>query len=368
MFQRGIKRLHMLAAHPAGHDAMQLARHCSVNFVPGQAEFAHGVKHTAWAAGQALRRPQCRHSHTLEECPVTTTIPIRYINPVFRPPSEAESLILPVTNGCSWNQCSYCEMYTAPQKKFALRDEAETLDALRQIGEQFPGQVQRVFLGDGDAMVLSTRRLMSLLQAIQDHLPKVRRISSYCLPRNVRNKTIAELAELRAAGLSLVYVGAESGDDLVLQKIHKGETFDTTRDALDKLGQAGMTRSVMLLNGLGGRVHSEQHARNSARLANLTQPEFLATLVVSFPQGEERFRQNYPEWEPLNQQELFVEMQNFLQALELRRTVFRSDHASNWLVLKGVLGAEKNRLLQQVADAIAQPESARLRAHWQRGL
>jgi len=299
---------------------------------------------------------------------VTTTIPIRYINPVFRPPSEAESLILPVTNGCSWNQCSYCEMYTAPQKKFALRDEAETLDALRQIGEQFPGQVQRVFLGDGDAMVLSTRRLMSLLQAIQDHLPKVRRISSYCLPRNVRNKTVAELAELRAAGLSLVYVGAESGDDLVLQKINKGETFDTTRDALDKLGQAGMTRSVMLLNGLGGRVHSEQHARNSARLANLTQPEFLATLVVSFPQGEERFRQNYPEWEPLNQQELFVEMQNFLQALELRRTVFRSDHASNWLVLKGVLGAEKNRLLQQVADAIAQPESAQLRADWQRGL
>lgn len=299
---------------------------------------------------------------------MTTTIPIRYINPVFRPPSEAESLILPVTNGCSWNQCSYCEMYTAPQKKFALRDEAETLDALRQIGEQFPGQVQRVFLGDGDAMVLSTRRLMSLLQAIQDHLPKVRRISSYCLPRNVRNKTIAELAELRAAGLSLVYVGAESGDDLVLQKIHKGETFDTTRDALDKLGQAGMTRSVMLLNGLGGRVHSEQHARNSARLANLTQPEFLATLVVSFPQGEERFRQNDPEWEPLNQQELFVEMQNFLQALELRRTVFRSDHASNWLVLKGVLGAEKNRLLQQVADAIAQPESAQLRADWQRGL
>jgi len=124
----------------------------------------------------------------------------------------------------------------------------------------------------------------------------------------------------------------------------------------------------MLLNGLGGRVHSEQHARNSARLVNLTQPEFLATLVVSFPQGEERFRQNYPEWEPLNQQELFVEMQNFLQALELRRTVFRSDHASNWLVLKGVLGAEKNRLLQQVADAIAQPESAQLRADWQRGL
>ena len=297
-----------------------------------------------------------------------TTIPIRYINPVFRPPSEAQSLILPVTNGCSWNQCTYCEMYTAPQKKFGLRDEAETLDALRQIGEQFPGQVQRVFLGDGDAMVLSTRRLMTLLQAIKDQLPQVRRISSYCLPRNVSKKSVAELTELRAAGLSMVYVGAESGDDVVLQKINKGETFETTADALYKLGQAGMTRSVMLLNGLGGRVHSTQHALQSARLANLTQPEFLATLVVSFPQGEARFRQNYPEWEALNPQELFVEMQQFLQALELKRTVFRSDHASNWLVLKGVLGSEKARLLQEVERAIEQPESARLRAEWQRGL
>ena len=296
------------------------------------------------------------------------TIPIRYINPVFRPPSEAQSLILPVTNGCSWNQCTYCEMYTAPQKKFGLRDEAETLDALRQIGEQFPGQVQRVFLGDGDAMVLSTRRLMTLLQAIKDQLPQVRRISSYCLPRNVSKKSVAELTELRAAGLSMVYVGAESGDDVVLQKINKGETFETTADALYKLGQAGMTRSVMLLNGLGGRVHSTQHALQSARLANLTQPEFLATLVVSFPQGEARFRQNYPEWEALNPQELFVEMQQFLQALELKRTVFRSDHASNWLVLKGVLGSEKARLLQEVERAIEQPESARLRAEWQRGL
>jgi radical SAM superfamily enzyme YgiQ (UPF0313 family) len=296
------------------------------------------------------------------------TIPIRYINPVFRPPSEADSLILPVTNGCSWNKCTYCEMYTAPQKKFGVRDEQETLESIRQIGEHYADQVQRVFLGDGDAMALSTRRLMTLLQVIKDQLPRVRRISSYCLPRNVRNKSIAELQELRQLGLSLAYIGAESGDDEVLQKVNKGETFDTTRDALDKLGQAGITRSVMLLNGLGGRLHSQQHALNSARLANLTQPEFLATLVVSFPQGEERFRKGYPEWEPLNQQELFVEMEQFLQPLALKRTVFRSDHASNWLVLKGVLGAEKNRLLQEVQAAIHRPDSARLRPAWQRGL
>ena len=202
-------------------------------------------------------------------------------------------------------------MYTAPQKKFGLREEAETLESIRRSGEQFGDQVQRVFLGDGDAMALSTRRLMTVLTAIREHLPRVRRISSYCLPRNVRNKSVADLKELREAGLSLAYVGAESGDDEVLQNVHKGETFESTRDALDKLGAAGITRSVMLLNGLGGRVLSRQHAENSARLANATQPEFLATLVVSFPQGEERFRAAFPEWEPLDQHGLFVEMAQF---------------------------------------------------------
>ena len=295
-------------------------------------------------------------------------IPIRYINPVFRPPSEAQSLILPVTNGCSWNQCTYCEMYTAPQKKFALRDGDEVLESIRQCGERFGPQVQRVFLGDGDAMVLSTRRLLDILQAIRTHLPQVRRVSSYCLPRNVRNKSVEDLQALKEAGLSLVYVGAESGDDEVLRNVNKGETYDSTVDALQRLGQAGITRSVMLLNGLGGVWHSRQHALNSARLANATQPEFLATLVVSFPQGEDRFRAGYPGWEPLGQRALFEEMEIFLEALQLQRTTFRSDHASNWLVLKGTLGAEKARMLQQVRQAIATPDAAPLRPEWARGL
>jgi hypothetical protein len=111
-----------------------------------------------------------------------------------------------------------------------------------------------------------------------------------------------------------------------------------------------------------------QHARNSARLANLTQPEFLATLVVSFPQGEERFRAGFTQWEPLNQAELFGEVEQLLQGLALKRTVFRSDHASNWLVLKGTLGAEKDRLLKEVRHAIESPQSARLRPDWARGL
>ena len=295
-------------------------------------------------------------------------IPIRYVEPVFRPPSEAESLILPVTDGCSWNECTFCEMYTAPQKKFRARDEAEVLESIRLTGERYGDQVQRVFLADGDATVLPTRRLLDILAAIRTHLPAVRRISSYCLPRNLRKKSQAEVDELAAAGLSMVYVGAESGDDQVLAAVHKGETFETTREALDKLGAAGITRSVMILNGLGGKAYSRQHAANSARLANATQPEYLATLVVSFPLGEQRFRADFPEWEPLTQHELFVETEQLLSALELKRTVFRSDHASNWLVLKGTLGADKVRLLAQVRQAIETPEQAHLRPAWARGL
>ena len=292
--------------------------------------------------------------------------PITYIEPVFRPPSEGESLILPLTNGCSWNQCTFCEMYTAPQKAFRARPEEEVLAEIRRAGEVFGREVRRVFLADGDAMMLPTRRLLNALVAIRQHLPAVRRISAYCLPRNLRKKSVDELKELAAAGLSIVYVGAESGDDAVLQKVNKGETFASTVDALDKLGAAGITRSVMILNGLGGKILSPQHAENSARLANATQPEYLATLVVSFPMGEQRFRTGFPEWEALTQYALFVEMEAFLSRLDLKKTVFRSDHASNWLVLKGTLGADKDRLLREVKRAI--DGQAKLRPDWARGL
>ncbi len=295
-------------------------------------------------------------------------IPIRYVEPVFRPPSEAESLILPVTDGCSWNQCTFCEMYTAPQKQFRARSEEEVLESIRLTGQRYGDQIRRVFLADGDALVLPTRRLLSILEAIRIHMPAVRRISSYCLPRNLRKKSQADIDELAAAGLTMAYVGAESGDDAVLAAVSKGETFDTTCEALNKLGTAGITRSVMILNGLGGKALSAQHADNSARLANATQPEYLATLVVSFPQGEERLRAGFPGWEPLSQHELFVEMERFLSGLELKRTVFRSDHASNWLVLKGTLGSDKERLLQQVRQAISAPQAAHLRPGWARGL
>ena len=300
---------------------------------------------------------------------MSNVFPIRYIEPVYRPPSEAESLILPITDGCSWNRCTFCEMYTAPQKKFRARPEEEVLETIRRLSEHPHGRAtRRVFLADGDATVLPTRRLLTVLAAIREYLPGVRRISSYCLPRNLRKKSIEELKELAEAGLKLVYVGAESGDDTVLERIAKGETFESTREGLEKLGEAGITRSVMILNGLGGARHSETHALRSAELANATQPEFLATLVVSFPKGDARLRTTFPDWEPLDVSGLLQEMERFIDRLTLKRTVFRSDHASNWLVLRGNLPQDKEKMLAHLRDAIAMPESAPLRPAWARGL
>ena len=298
---------------------------------------------------------------------MSTAFPIQYIEPVFRPPSEGRSLILPVTNGCSWNQCTFCEMYTQPQKKFRVRKDDEIKADIARAAQRL-GNVRRVFLADGDAMILPTRRLVNILEWLHEAFPGLERVSSYCLPRNLRRKSVEDLRQLQQKGLGMLYVGVESGDDTVLEKVHKGETSASTADALHKIHGAGITSSVMILNGLGGQRYSEQHAIESARVVSETQPRFVSTLVVSFPQGEERFRAEFPEFEPLDQMGLFREIRRFLEHVELEDSVFRSDHASNYLVLRGELNRDRDRLLREVDLAIQQPGVMPLREEWQRGL
>jgi radical SAM superfamily enzyme YgiQ (UPF0313 family) len=293
--------------------------------------------------------------------------PISYVEPLFRPPSEARSLIFQVTNGCSWNKCTYCDMYTQPQKKFSLKSDADVEAEIIWAGEHLQN-ARRVFLADGDAMSLSARRLLRILELIREHLPAVDRVSSYCSSFNLRGKSVAELAQLREAGLKLIYMGAESGDDFVLDSINKGDTHAGTVQALNDLRAAGIKRSVMIINGVGGKHFSEQHALNSAKLANETQPEYLSSLVINHPHGEERFRDGYEKrggsYEKLSQHELFEELRTFVGALELEQTIFRSDHASNQLALKGTLGKDKAALLAQIDTAINAPEQAPLRPVW----
>jgi radical SAM superfamily enzyme YgiQ (UPF0313 family) len=294
-----------------------------------------------------------------------------YIDPVFRPPSEGRSLIFQVTNGCSWNKCTFCDMYTQPQKKFRARSDDDILEEIRSaaaIGPRF----EKVFLADGDALVLPVRKLEMILVAVREHLPWVKRVGAYCLPRNIRKKSVDELTRLRELGLGIAYVGAESGDDQVLEAISKGETYESTLEALLKLKSAGITTSVMVLNGMGGAALSEQHAVNSALLMNEAQPDFLSTLIVSYPLGEDRVKQGFESigkvYQLPDQQALFEELYRFIDTLELTDTVFRSDHASNYLPLRGSLGADKQRLLQELETAILRPGQIKLRQEWQRGL
>jgi radical SAM superfamily enzyme YgiQ (UPF0313 family) len=258
-------------------------------------------------------------------------------------------------------------MYTQPQKKFSVKPEADVFKEIAWAGENLGG-VKRVFLADGDAMSLSVRRLLNILKAIREHLPQVDRVSSYCSSFNLNNKSVEDLKELHEAGLKLIYMGAESGDDFVLDSIAKGDGYAGTVDALNRLAEAGIKRSVMIINGVGGRQYSEQHALNSAKLANETQPEYLSSLVINHPHGEARFRDGYAKhgghYTKLGQLELFRELRTFVGALELERTIFRSDHASNQLVLKGTLGKDKAALLEQIDTAINTPEQAPLRPVW----
>jgi radical SAM superfamily enzyme YgiQ (UPF0313 family) len=259
-------------------------------------------------------------------------------------------------------------MYQTPEKQFNFKSLKDIELELKKVARA-DIIVRKVFLADGDAMTLSSRRLLGILLLINKYLPSVKRVSSYCLPRNLKNKNVEELAELASYGLTLMYIGCESGDDVILDKVNKGETFKSSLDALTKLKLAGIKSSVMILNGLGGSRFSEQHALNSAKLMNEAQPEYLSSLVVSFPSGEQRFIDAFGEdFSPLSQNELFNEMKLLLTSLELEQTIFRSDHASNYLVLKGVLNKDKDRLRRQIDMAIYDPNRIPLRQEWQRSL
>ena len=292
--------------------------------------------------------------------------PLTYHEPLFRPPSEAYSLILQPTIGCSWNRCAFCEMYTT--KKFSIRDIEEVKAEISAL-KAYADDVRKVFLVDSNAMALSAGYLMELLNSLNETFPRLIRVSIYALPKDLLAKTDGELKAFREAGLKLIYVGIESGDDELLQMVNKGESHATTVEGLLKAKQAGIKSSVMILNGLGGKKYSRQHAVNSARVINAVQPEFLSTLVLSYPHGMEHFQKRFKgDFEPCEIPDLLEELKIFISETELKQSIFRSDHASNYLILKGTLGREKERMLAEIDAAIANPGMAGLRPEWQRGL
>ncbi len=291
---------------------------------------------------------------------------MEYEYPLFRPPSEANSLIFQVTHGCSWNKCVFCEMYST--KSFKVK-KPETIKMEIEKMKSLGSKVNKVFFADGDALVLSTPKLLNILTELNAAFPNLRRISAYAKPKDIAAKSVQELTELRQAGLNLLYTGLESGDDMVLKLMNKGETYQSSVEGMCKCKKAGIKSSVMIINGLGGIQYSTQHAVNSAKLVNEIQPEYLSTLVLSFPFGIDHFKKRlHADFTLPDTIGLLDELGLFIANTDLESSIFRSDHASNYLVLKGILGKDKEMLLQKISNAIQKPEEASLREEWERGL
>ena len=272
--------------------------------------------------------------------------PIQYDEPLFRPPSEGRSVIIQVTLGCSWNKCSFCEMYST--KQFRARKEEDVFADIEAL-LPYANQIRKVFLADGDPLVLSADKLIRILNKLKSSFPKLQRISAYASPSNLLRKSLEELTNLQQAGLNLLYVGLESGDEQVLKLINKGSTQSEMIEALNKSKEAGLHSSVMIINGVAGKALSEQHAINSAKLINATQPKYLSTLVLTAYRGWEHLISKLgTDFIPLTEGELIEETKLFIENLELKETIFRSDHASNHLILKGVLGRDKDVFLGKI--------------------
>lgn len=275
---------------------------------------------------------------------------MQYEGMVYRPPSEARSFILQTTIGCAHNKCTFCTMYK--DKIFRIRTQEEILadieDVSRHIGDRF----DRIFLADGDALIMPTEQLLPILTRLCEAFPSAERITSYGAPKDVLHKTEAELRSLKQAGLDMVYIGLESGDDEVLRHIKKGVTSDQIVEAVLKLKRAGIKSSVTLISGLGGKKRLREHAIKSAEAISRMKPDYVGFLTLLVDPAAEISREiEQGSFELLEPDEVMEEMELFLTHIDSQGTVFRANHASNYLLLKGTLNQDIPTMLAQVRQS-----------------
>ena len=275
-----------------------------------------------------------------------------YEGDVYRPPSEAESLIIQLTIGCARNTCRFCTMYK--RKKFRVRELSEVMGDLNWVKSHYPYSFDRVFLADGDALIVKTPDLITVLDKIYELFPHVRRVTTYGAAKDVLQKTPEELSLLRSHGLEMVYLGAESGSDKVLADITKGVTAAETVEACQKLKTAGIKVSMTLITGLGGRADTREHAIESAKLVTATKPEYLGLLTLTLG-AEAPLKQDYlsGKFQMLSPVEGLEEQKLFLEHVDSEGTVLRSNHVSNYMSLAGTLNADRERMIAQLERAIA---------------
>jgi len=289
---------------------------------------------------------------------------VRYEGRIYRPPSEADAFILQATIGCSWNHCTYCDMYS--DKSFRVRELGATLEDLDAAAAQFGARIDKLFVADGDALVMDMDHWGAILERARAKLPGLRRVSCYAMARNILAKSAAELAELRAAGLRRFYIGPESGDDVTLRKIAKGDDAAAHVEAARRAKAAGIELSVITLLGIAPD-RSEEHARATGELITAMDPEFFSALTVTIVPGtplaklaaKDKFA--VPEVPAL-----LAELRTMVLHANPTDTMFRTNHASNYLPLGGRLPADRDRIVELIDAAI--DGRIPLRREHQRGL
>lgn len=290
---------------------------------------------------------------------------VRYEGKLYRPPSEAHSYIVQATIGCSWNKCTYCDMYR--DKVFRVRELCETLEDIAAAGEMLGARVDKVFVADGDALVMEMDHWEPILEACRAAFPRLRQVSCYAMATNVIAKTPSELERLRELGLSLLYIGPETGDPQTFKRIAKGQGYDEHVQAAHRAKAAGMKQSVIFLLGAAGIGQSDAHASASARLASEMDPEYLAALTLTVVPDtplmtlQKRGRFTLPDVTGL-----LRELRTFVDEARPTDALFRTNHASNYLPIGGRLPRDRDAIVALIDQALR--GDIPLRAEHHRGL
>lgn len=285
---------------------------------------------------------------------------MEYDYPVYRPPSEAYSLILQIAIGCSHNACTFCTMYKT--KRFRSKTWAEIAEMIVETSGEYP-RTKRVFLADGNALSLPADLLVKVLDLLYESFPRLERVSIYGGPRDILNKTPKELLCLKNHRLDLVYLGVESGSDTILKNVKKGALPADMITAGQKVKASGLGLSVTLISGLGGKDLWEEHAIESARVISAIKPDYLALLTLVMDQGAPLLRdEKEGRFSLLSPWEILRETRILIENLDLYNCVFRSNHASNYFSLGGVLNQDKEMLLHSIDMALDNPEIKKLPA------
>ena len=289
-------------------------------------------------------------------CTVAVRMEIVYDYPLYRPPSEADSMIFQVTLGCSFNKCSFCNMYRT--KEYKDRPWEEIKSEIDTIAKFYP-DTRRIFLADGDALNLPKDNMVKILKYLYASFPRLERISCYAMPMNILQKKDDELREIRAAGLHMMYVGIESGNDIVLKKVTKGATYRTILQACKKVKHHSYILSCMIILGLGGKTYTREHIADTSRILSETSPDYVGALTLYLEEGVyDEFMNKFGEpFLPLDDLDVLDELERLVTNFKpSRQVIFRANHASNVYSVGGTIPEDSEKILALIKNLKSRPD------------